>query len=82
MDLKGGCDARNWMDLAEDRDQWQMYLSAVLKTLDSLKLIRILHQNKCCNMNEKARIQTYCNYDVAQFLMFQYMKVCFVLSYI
>ena len=27
MDLKEvGCDARNWMDLAQDKDQWQAYV--------------------------------------------------------
>ena len=29
MDLKEvGCDARNWMDLAQYRDQWRAYVSS------------------------------------------------------
>ena len=32
MDLNDvGCDARNWMDLAQDRDQWRAYFRAVMK---------------------------------------------------
>ena len=31
MDLRGvGCDPREWMDLAEDRDQWRAYVKAVM----------------------------------------------------
>ena len=31
MDLKEvGCDARNWMELAQDRDQWQAYVRAAM----------------------------------------------------
>ena len=31
MDLREvGCDARNCMDLAEDRDQWRAYVRAVM----------------------------------------------------
>ena len=31
MDLKEiGCDAGNWIDLAEDRDQWRAYVWAVM----------------------------------------------------
>ena len=29
MDLREvGCDARNWIDLAEERDQWRAYVRA------------------------------------------------------
>ena len=31
MDLKEvGCDARNWMDLVQDCDQWRAYVRAVI----------------------------------------------------
>ena len=31
MDLKeGGCNARTWMDLAQDGDQWWAYVGAML----------------------------------------------------
>ena len=31
MDLKEvGCDARNWMDLAHDWDQWRAYVRAII----------------------------------------------------
>ena len=31
MDLKEvGCHDRNWMDLAQDRDQWRAYVRAVM----------------------------------------------------
>ena len=31
MDLREvGCDPREWIDLAEDRDQWRAYVRAVM----------------------------------------------------
>ena len=31
MDLKAvGCDARNWMDLAQDKNQWRAYVKVVM----------------------------------------------------
>ena len=31
MDLREvGCDFRDWIDLAEDRDQWRAYIRAVM----------------------------------------------------
>ena len=31
MDLREvGCDPRDWIDLAEDRDQWRAYVRAVM----------------------------------------------------
>jgi hypothetical protein len=31
MDLRGtGCDGRNWIDLAQDRDQWRALVNAVM----------------------------------------------------
>ena len=31
MDLRGvGCDPGEWIDLAEDRDQWRAYVRAVM----------------------------------------------------
>ena len=30
MDLRVGCDPGEWIDLAEDRDQWRAYVRAVM----------------------------------------------------
>ena len=31
MDLREvGCDSAHWIDLAEDREQWEIYLRAVM----------------------------------------------------
>ena len=30
MDLREGCDARNWMDLAQDQDQWRTYVREIM----------------------------------------------------
>ena len=38
MDLRQvGCDPGEWIDLAEDRDQWQTYVRAVMNLRGSLK---------------------------------------------
>ena len=40
MDLREvGCDPGNWIDLAEDRDQWRAYVGAVLNPMGSLKSV-------------------------------------------
>ena len=34
MDLKEvGCEARNWMDFAVDRDQWRAYVREIMNQL-------------------------------------------------
>ena len=44
---KVDCDYGDWLDLAQDRNQWQAYVRTVMKSPDSLSADQLLSQLIC-----------------------------------
>ena len=69
MDLRDvGCDPREWMDFAEDRDQWRAYVTAVMNLRVPYKPISQLDYYYYC--------YRYCYFYCYYYYYYYYVHRC------